>query len=120
MSTINESEAAVISDIERTAERFAAARQAVARSIFGQDEVVDLTLTTILCGGHALLVGVPGLAKTRLVATLGTILGLDAKRIQFTPDLMPSDIVGSEVLEESESGSAQLPVRARARCSPSC
>jgi len=104
MHSINESDSAIVGDIERTAERFAAAREAVGLSIFGQDAVIEQTLVTILCGGHALLVGVPGLAKTLLVQTLGTILGLDTKRIQFTPDLMPSDIVGSEVLEETDSG----------------
>ena len=72
--------------------------------IFGQREVVDQALITLLAGGHALLIGVPGLAKTKLVDTLGTVLGLDDKRVQFTPDLMPADILGSEVLEESESG----------------
>ena len=72
--------------------------------IFGQRDVVEQALITLLCGGHALLIGVPGLAKTRLVETLGTILGLDDKRIQCTPDLMPADILGSEVLEESENG----------------
>ena len=61
-------------------------------------------LVTVLAGGHGLLVGVPGLAKTRLVEALGIVLGLATKRIQFTPDLMPADIVGSEVLEEAESG----------------
>ena len=75
-----------------------------AQVILGQDQVVDLALTAILSGGHALLVGVPGLAKTLLVDTLGTVLGLDAKRVQFTPDLMPADIVGSEVLEEGAKG----------------
>ena len=69
--------------------------------IFGQEEVVDQALITLLCGGHGLLIGVPGLAKTKLVETLATVLGLDEKRIQFTPDLMPADIVGSEVLEEN-------------------
>ncbi|MFL5035080.1 MAG: AAA family ATPase, partial [Microvirga sp.] len=68
--------------------------------IFGQEEVVDLALVTILSCGHGLLVGVPGLAKTKLVETLGTVLGLDARRVQFTPDLMPSDILGAEVLDE--------------------
>jgi MoxR-like ATPase len=72
--------------------------------IFGQEQVVEQALITVLAGGHALLVGVPGLAKTKLVDTMGTVLGLDARRIQFTPDLMPSDILGSEVLEESTSG----------------
>ena len=76
----------------------------VAQRIVGQEEVVDGILTAILAGGHALLIGVPGLAKTKLVETLGITLGLDAKRIQFTPDLMPSDIVGSEVLEEGAGG----------------
>jgi MoxR-like ATPase len=69
--------------------------------IFGQDVVIERTLVTILSGGHALLIGVPGLAKTLLVETLGKVLGLDAKRVQFTPDLMPSDIIGSEVLEDA-------------------
>ncbi|HEY0235215.1 MAG TPA: MoxR family ATPase, partial [Afipia sp.] len=66
--------------------------------------VVERTLVAILSGGHALLVGVPGLAKTKLVETLGVVLGLDARRIQFTPDLMPSDILGTEVLEETPGG----------------
>jgi len=66
--------------------------------------VVERALITVLSGGHALLVGVPGLAKTKLVDTMGTVLGLDARRVQFTPDLMPSDILGSEVLEESPGG----------------
>jgi MoxR-like ATPase len=77
------------------------AHKAAASVIFGQDLVIERSLVTILSGGHALLIGVPGLAKTLLVETLGTVLGLDAKRIQFTPDLMPSDIIGSEVLEDA-------------------
>ena len=76
------------------------AREAIHRVIFGQEKVVDLALVTILSGGHGLLVGLPGLAKTKLVETLGTVLGLDARRVQFTPDLMPSDILGTEILEE--------------------
>ena len=76
------------------------AREAIHGVIFGQEKVVDLALVTILAGGHGLLVGVPGLAKTKLVETLGTVLGLDARRVQFTPDLMPSDILGTEILEE--------------------
>jgi len=79
-------------------------REAVGRVIFGQEQVVERTLITLLSGGHVLLVGVPGLGKTKLVETLGTVLGLDAKRVQFTPDLMPSDILGSEVLEEDQQG----------------
>ena len=72
--------------------------------IFGQEEVIEQTLITLLAGGHGLLIGVPGLAKTKLVDTLGTVMGLDTSRVQFTPDLMPADITGSEVMEESISG----------------
>ncbi|MBW3096126.1 AAA family ATPase [Pseudohoeflea coraliihabitans] len=82
----------------------AAIRQAVSEVIFGQEEVVERTLLAVLSGGHALLVGVPGLAKTKLVTTLGTVLGLDSNRIQFTPDLMPSDILGSEVMDQDDTG----------------
>lgn len=85
-------------------DKLAAARAAVAEQIFGQDEVVEEALAAILSGGHALFVGAPGLAKTRLVDTLGKVLGLHAARVQFTPDLMPSDILGSEVLEEGQGG----------------
>ena len=73
----------------------------IAKVIVGQDTVVDQILLSIFSGGHALLVGVPGLAKTLLVNTLALALGLDFKRIQFTPDLMPSDILGSEILDEN-------------------
>ncbi|HJE22939.1 MAG TPA: MoxR family ATPase [Methylorubrum populi] len=76
------------------------ARDAIHGVIFGQERIVDLALVTILAGGHGLLVGLPGLAKTKLVETLGTVLGLDARRVQFTPDLMPSDILGTEILDE--------------------
>lgn len=79
-------------------------RAEIRRVIFGQQEVVDLALTALIANGHALIVGVPGLAKTLLVETLGTVLGLDNKRIQCTPDLMPADIIGSEVLEEGDKG----------------
>ena len=79
-------------------------REAVGTVIFGQESVVERTLVAILSGGHALLVGVPGLAKTKLVETLGIVLGLDGRRIQFTPDLMPADIIGSEVMEQDETG----------------
>jgi MoxR-like ATPase len=92
-------------DIEKLGARLQQVRAAIGKVIFGQQMVVDETLITLLAGGHALLIGVPGLAKTRLVQTLGTVLGLDDKRIQFTPDLMPADILGSEVLEESDTGS---------------
>lgn len=80
-------------------------RSETARVIVGQQEIVDQLLTSLLCKGHCLLVGVPGLAKTLLVSTLGRILGLDFKRIQFTPDLMPSDIIGTEILQTAADGS---------------
>ncbi|MFL5025674.1 MAG: AAA family ATPase [Microvirga sp.] len=91
---------AIIRSAEATLETVGRAREAIHTVIFGQEDVVDLTLITLLAGGHGLLVGVPGLAKTKLVETLGIVLGLDARRIQFTPDLMPSDILGSEILDE--------------------
>src|SRR5881628_1639140 len=94
----------IVRSAEQVAGQIRAAKEAIATVIFGQDRVIDNTLVTILSGGHALLIGVPGLAKTKLVETLGITLGLDAKRIQFTPDLMPSDILGAEVLDESTSG----------------
>ena len=94
----------IVRQAEATGTQVAAARSAIGNVIFGQEKVVEHALVTILCGGHALLVGLPGLAKTKLVETMGVVLGLDAKRIQFTPDLMPSDIVGSEVLEEGVGG----------------
>src|SRR5215217_7995410 len=91
---------AIIQSAEASLETIGRARDAIHSVIFGQEEVVDLALVTILSCGHGLLVGVPGLAKTKLVETLGTVLGLDARRVQFTPDLMPSDILGSEILDE--------------------
>jgi len=94
----------VVRAAETTATHARAARAAIGAVIFGQEQVVERALITIMSGGHALLVGVPGLAKTKLVETMGTVLGLDARRIQFTPDLMPSDILGTEVLEESQAG----------------
>ncbi len=81
------------------------AQAMISRRIIGQKLVVDQTLIAILCGGHGLLVGAPGLAKTLLVETMGTVLGLHSNRVQFTPDLMPADILGAEVLETSEDGS---------------
>jgi len=95
---------ALVDQAEALGQRLAAVRERIARVIFGQQEVVDQALITVLAGGHTLLVGVPGLAKTRLVETLGKVLGLQDKRIQCTPDLMPADILGSEVLEEGEAG----------------
>ncbi len=101
---INASPADLVAEVEALGERLSLVRERIGAVIFGQHEVIEQALITLLSGGHALLIGVPGLAKTRLVETLGTILGVDDKRIQCTPDLMPADILGSEVLEESESG----------------
>ena len=95
---------APVAQAEMYADLFSRVRDGVARVIFGQNDVIDQVLVTLLAGGHGLLIGVPGLAKTRLVETLATVLGLDWKRIQFTPDLMPADIIGSEILEENETG----------------
>ncbi|MEE8504822.1 MAG: MoxR family ATPase [Kiloniellales bacterium] len=91
-------------EIEALGQRLHAVRESIGRVIFGQQRVVDQTLITLLAGGHALVIGVPGLAKTLLVETLGIVFGLDDKRVQCTPDLMPADILGSEVLEESDTG----------------
>lgn len=95
----------MVAEIEALAHKLQTARAAINQRFIGQDQVVAHVLTTILCGGHGLLVGLPGLGKTMLVDTLGTVLGLDAKRVQFTPDLMPADILGSEVLETATDGS---------------
>lgn len=99
---MNETE--VVRAAELALEDIAKVRAGIGHVIFGQEDVVERTLVSILAGGHALLVGVPGLAKTKLVVTLGTVLGLDSSRVQFTPDLMPSDIIGSEVMDQDESG----------------
>ena len=99
-NTATSLDAAVARSAEIALERVAAARESIGTVIFGQERVVEEALVTLIAGGHGLLVGVPGLAKTKLVETLGTVLGLDARRVQFTPDLMPSDILGSEILEE--------------------
>ena len=106
MSTVIDTNSDIVPRLEAASERVQRAHKTAATVIFGQDTVIERTLITLLSGGHALLIGVPGLAKTLLVDTLGKVLGLDAKRIQFTPDLMPSDIIGSEVLEE-EPGRAR-------------
>src|SRR5213592_2490614 len=102
--SVEKLEDVIVRSAEQVAGQIRAAKDAISTVIFGQDRVIENTLVTILSGGHALLIGVPGLAKTKLVETLGVTLGLDAKRIQFTPDLMPSDILGAEVLDESNSG----------------
>ena len=84
----------IVRAAESTADHVRAAKAAIGEVIFGQELVVERALVTVLSGGHGLLVGVPGLAKTKLVETMGIALGLDARRVQFTPDLMPSDILG--------------------------
>jgi len=94
----------IVRTAETTAANVRAAKETISTVIFGQETVIERALVTVLSGGHALLVGVPGLAKTKLVETMGTVLGLDARRVQFTPDLMPSDILGTEVLEEGQGG----------------
>ena len=104
MTTITQTDTDVVAQIEAAGERMKRVHAAAGQVIFGQETVIEQSLITLLAGGHALLIGVPGLAKTLLVETLGKVLGLDAKRIQFTPDLMPSDIIGSEVLEEVHGG----------------
>lgn len=97
-------EKAIVAAAEKALSDIAAIRGEVSKVIFGQESVVENTILAVLSGGHALLVGVPGLAKTRLVTTLGEVLGLAANRIQFTPDLMPSDILGSEVMDQDDTG----------------
>ena len=94
----------IVARIEAAGQKVARVQKAAATVIFGQEQVIQNTMITLLAGGHALLIGVPGLAKTLLVETLGRVMGLEAKRIQFTPDLMPSDIIGSEVLEDGVAG----------------
>ena len=95
----------LLTEIEALEGRLTAAKAEITRRFIGQERVVDLTLSALLCGGHGLLIGLPGLGKTRLVETLATVMGLDGKRVQFTPDLMPADILGSEVLETGADGS---------------
>ncbi len=94
----------LVARIETLGVKLGEARTSIAARFIGQPRVVDLTLTALICGGHALLVGLPGLGKTRLVDTLSTVMGLNGNRIQFTPDLMPADILGSEVLETTDDG----------------
>ncbi len=95
----------LVADIEALEEKLAQAKQSINARFIGQERVVELTLSALLCGGHGLLIGLPGLGKTRLVETLSTVMGLNGNRVQFTPDLMPADILGSEVLETGADGS---------------
>lgn len=95
----------MVAQIETLGAKLGTAKQSITNRFIGQERVVDLTLTALLCGGHGLLVGLPGLGKTLLVETLSTVMGLDGSRVQFTPDLMPADILGSEVLDTAPDGS---------------
>jgi MoxR-like ATPase len=108
ITSINEADKSALESLERTGERLVRVREAINQIIFGQEKVVELALTAILSGGHALLVGAPGLAKTKLATSLGKVLGLAERRVQFTPDLMPADILGAEILEETEMGRRQF------------
>ncbi len=107
-ATIDARDAAEASTIaakaDAIAQQLSDTKAMIGETILGQEKVIENTLVGLLCGGHVLLVGLPGLAKTKLVETLGTVLSLGARRVQFTPDLLPSDILGAEVLEESASG----------------
>ncbi|MBT8308274.1 MAG: AAA family ATPase, partial [Maribacter sp.] len=92
-----------VNAINNLVEKHAALKREIAKVIIGQKDVIDLILLSIYTGGHSLLIGVPGLAKTLMVNTIAQTLGLDFKRIQFTPDLMPSDILGSEILDQNRN-----------------
>lgn len=103
-SARNSSARKAVKEFDAISAKIGDSKRAVAGAIFGQEKVVENTLITLLCGGHGLLVGMPGLAKTKLVETIGIVFGLNTKRVQFTPDLMPSDILGSEILDEDSKG----------------
>ena len=90
-----------VAAVDALASTYQTLKKEIAKVIVGQEKVVEAVLISILCDGHSLLVGVPGLAKTLLVRTVSEVLDLSFKRIQFTPDLMPSDITGSEVMDEN-------------------
>lgn len=90
-----------VTAVQNLVTKYTQLQQEIGKIIVGQKEAVNFTLLSVFCGGHSLLIGVPGLAKTLLVNTISEVLGLNFKRIQFTPDLMPSDILGSEILDEN-------------------
>lgn len=104
MTEMNEAGTELIAQADAATARLQQVRDSIGRVIFGLENEIELCLAAILSGGHALLVGAPGLAKTRLVQAIATATGLETKRIQFTPDLMPADILGSEILEEADDG----------------
>jgi MoxR-like ATPase len=99
---------AIVAEAEKAGETLARVRAEIGKAVFGQERVIELTLAAVLAGGHVLLVGAPGLAKTRLVEAMALVLGLDWARVQFTPDLMPADILGSEVLDQDAQGRRQF------------
>ncbi len=99
---------ALVAEAERAGSALERVRGEIGKAVFGQERVIELTLAAILAGGHVLLVGAPGLAKTRLVEAMARVLGLDWARVQFTPDLMPADILGSEVLDQDATGRRQF------------
>jgi len=105
MPELSEATTDLVADIEALGEKLIAAKQSIGARFIGQDRVVELVLASLVSGGHALLIGLPGLGKTRLVDTLSVVMGLHGNRVQFTPDLMPADILGSEVLETANDGS---------------
>ena len=104
MENLTSPEQKILRQVEELGEKLEKLQAEIRGQVFGQDDVIQKTIITMLAGGHALLIGVPGLAKTRLARTLGTVMGLDEKRVQFTPDLMPADILGSEILEKDNDG----------------
>ncbi|MBE7635533.1 AAA domain-containing protein [Sneathiella sp. P13V-1] len=104
MENLSNPEQKTLEQIEALSEKLDKLQEEIRGQVFGQEDVIQKTIITLLAGGHALLVGVPGLAKTRLARTLGTAMGLDEKRVQFTPDLMPADILGSEILDKDSTG----------------
>ena len=104
MTEMNEAGTELIAQADAATARLQQVRDSIGQVIFGLENEIELCLAAILSGGHALLVGAPGLAKTRLVQAIATATGLETKRIQFTPDLMPADILGSEILEEADDG----------------
>ena len=102
---MTEAAANLAQEIETLGAKLGEAKASITKRFIGQERVVELTLTALLCGGHGLLIGLPGLGKTLLVETLSTVMGMDGNRVQFTPDLMPADILGSEVLDTDNDGS---------------
>jgi MoxR-like ATPase len=104
MSEAATANADIVKEADAAVQLLAQVRAEIGKVVFGQERVVELVISTILAGGHALLIGAPGLAKTKLVETTAKALGLDWGRVQFTPDLMPSDILGSEILDETSNG----------------